>query len=373
MSRFGKRADMVVHEREPYNAEPPRAALAQGALTPRDTFYVRGHGPVPEGDEHDWQIELDGLLEHPLVVTLAELRSGRWPHHELIATLQCAGNRRRDLAAVRPIPGEAPWGPGATGTARWGGVALSDVLALAQPRAEATHVAFVGADVSPEADPPQLYGASIPLAKALHGEVLLTYEMDDEALPTVHGGPLRVVVPGYIGARSVKWLTRIELRSSPWPGYFQSTAYRLLAPDESPGPGQGMELGEVALNGDFLSPADGAQLAPGTIPLAGYAFAGGAREVARVEVSADGGRHWVQARLGGDQGPWAWRQWQAEIDLSPGEHELVARAWDTSANTQPERPETVWNPKGYVNTSWARIRVRVSGATAAGAASASGS
>lgn len=271
---------------------------------------------------------------------------------------------------MRPIPGEAPWGPGATGTARWGGVSLSDLLALAQPRAEATHVAFVGADVSSEADPPQLYGASIPLTKALHGDVLLSYEMDDVTLPAVHGGPLRVVVPGYIGARSVKWLTRIELRSSPWPGYFQSTAYRLLAPDESPGPGQGMELGEVALNGDFLSPTDGAQLAPGAVPLAGYAFAGGWRKVARVEVSADGGRHWVQARLGGDQGLWAWRQWRAELDLAPGDYELVARAWDTAANTQPEHPETVWNPKGYVNSSWARIRVRVSGATATGGVSA---
>jgi sulfite oxidase len=177
-------------------------------------------------------------------------------------------------------------------------------------------------------------------------------------------------VPGYIGARSVKWLTRIELRSSPWPGYFQSTAYRLLAPDESPGPGQGMELGEVALNSDFLIPADGAHLAPGTVPLAGYAFAGGRREVARVEVSADGGESWTRARLAGNQGPWAWRCWQAEIDLGPGEHELVARAWDTAANTQPERPETVWNPKGYVNSSWARIHVRVSEATAAGTMSA---
>jgi sulfite oxidase len=365
VSRFGKRADMVVHEREPYNAEPPPAALARTALTPRDAFYVRAHGPVPDGAVRDWPLELDGRLEHAFTVTLAELRSGRWPRQELIATLQCAGNRRRDLAAVRAIPGEAPWGPGATGTARWRGVALRDLLALAQPHAEATHVAFVGADVSSEADPPQLYGASIPLAKALHGDVLLSDEMDDGALPAVHGGPLRVVVPGYIGARSVKWLTRIELRSSPWPGYFQNVAYRLLSGDESPGPGRGMELGEVALNSDFLTPADGACLVSGKIPLAGYAFAGGRGEVVRVEVSADGGRHWAQARLDGDQGPWAWRQWRAELDLPPGEHELVARAWDTAANTQPERPETVWNPKGYVNSSWARIRVHVSEATAA--------
>jgi sulfite oxidase len=362
VSRYAKREDMVVHEREPYNAEPPPAALARGALTPRDTFYVRAHGPVPEGNERGWRLELDGLIERPIALTLAELRATQMPSLELIATLQCAGNRRRDLAAVRPIPGEAPWGPGATGTARWRGVALSEVLALARPRPEATHVAFVGADISSETDPPQLYGASIPLAKALHGDVVLAYEMDGEALPAVHGGPLRAVVPGYIGARSVKWLTRIELRSSPWPGYFQSTAYRLLAAEEVPGPGRGMELGEVALNGDFLTPADGAQLAPGTIALAGYAFAGGRREVARVEFSVNGGQTWTRARLSDDQGPWAWRRWQAEIELGPGQHELVARAWDTAANTQPERPETVWNPKGYVNSSWARIRVSVSGA-----------
>jgi sulfite oxidase len=168
-----------------------------------------------------------------------------------------------------------------------------------------------------------------------------------------------VVVPGYIGARSVKWLERIELRAEPWRGYYQETAYRMLPPDGVPGPGAGIPLGEVALNSDFLTPDDGARVPAGPVELRGYAFAGGYRHVTRVEVSADGGETWRAAELLEDQGPWAWRTWRASADLEPGRHELLARAWDSAAATQPEHPRTVWNPKGYVNNTWARITVEV--------------
>lgn len=356
MSRYDKRADMVVHEEEPFNAETSLAALAEGPVTATDAFYVRGHAAVPELEPDTWRVRVDGLVERELDLSLETLREA-FAEREVTATLQCAGNRRAGLIAMRDLPGEEPWGPGATGTATWRGVALSEVLGLARPLSEATHVGFEGADLCSESEPAELFGGSIPFDKACRPEVLLAWAMNGEQLPVVHGAPLRVVVPGYIGARSVKWLKRIEVRSGPWEGYFQHVAYRLLPPDGKPGPGAGMPLGLVALNSDVLSPADGGTVAAGPVQVRGYAFAGGERHVARVDVSIDGGASWSQAELLEDLGPWAWRHWRTTVQLAPGEHEIVVRAWDSSAATQPEDNVTLWNPKGYVNNARPHIRV----------------
>jgi sulfite oxidase len=357
MGRYGKRADMVVHGDDPYNAETGLVALAEAPVTATDAFYVRGHGAVPEIDPASWRLRIHGLVERELDLSLATLREAL-PEREVTATLQCAGNRRAGLIGVREIAGEAPWGPGATGTATWSGVALGDVLSLARPRREAAHVGFEGADICPEAKPAQRFGGSIPLDKACRPEVLLAWTMNGEPLPSVHGAPLRVVVPGYIGARSVKWLARIEVRSKPWRGYFQNVAYRLLPEDGTLAPGAGMPLGLVALNADILSPADGETVAAGPLEVRGYAFAGGERHVARVDVSTDGGASWSQAALLEDLGRWAWRHWQTTLDLAPGDHEILVRAWDSSAATQPEDEAALWNPKGYVNNARPRVRVR---------------
>jgi sulfite oxidase len=358
MTRYGKRADMVVHEEEPFNAETGAAALAEGPVTATEAFYVRGHAAVPEIVPEAWRLHVHGLVERELDLSLETLREV-FQEREVTATLQCAGNRRVDLMAIRELPGEEPWGPGATGTATWSGVALAEVLALAGPLPEAAHVGFEGADLCPEAKPAQRFGGSIPLDKACRPEVLLVWAMNGEPLPLVHGAPLRVVVPGYIGARSVKWIERIEVRSRPWEGYFQHVAYRLLPPDGKPGPGAGMPLGLVALNSDVLSPANGETVAAGPVEVRGYAFAGGERHVTRVDVSVDAGASWSQAELLQDLGPWAWRQWRMTVDLAPGEHEILVRAWDSSAATQPEEHATLWNPKGYVNNARPRVRVRV--------------
>ena len=251
MSRFGKRADLIVHEEDPFNAETGLGALAEGPVTATDAFYVRGHGRVPEIDPAAWRLCVDGLVERELELSLPTLREA-FREREVVATLQCAGNRRAGLMAIRGIPGEAPWGPGATGTATWTGVALADVLALAAPREEAAHAGFVGADLCPEAVPGERFGGSVPLDKACRPEVLLAWGMNGDPLPAVHGAPVRLVVPGYIGARSVKWVERIEVRSAPWDGYFQRVAYRLLPEDGTPGPGAGMPLGLVALNADVF-------------------------------------------------------------------------------------------------------------------------
>jgi sulfite oxidase len=357
VSRYGKRADVIVHELEPFNAETGPGALAEGPLTATDAFYVRGHGAVPEIDPAAWRLRVGGLVERELDLSLATLREA-FREREVTATLQCAGNRRAGLIAIRDIPGEAPWGPGATGTATWSGVALSDVLAVAGPLRAAAHVGFEGGDLCPEAMPAQRFGGSIPLDKACRREVLLAWAMNGEPLAPVHGAPLRVVVPGYIGARSVKWLERIEVRSKPWHGYFQHVVYRLLPEDGTPGPGAGMPLGLVALNADVLSPADDDTVPAGAVEVRGYAFAGGERHVARVDVSIDAGASWSQAQLLDDLGPWAWRHWRSVVDLTPGEHEILVRAWDSSAATQPEDEAALWNPKGYVNNARPRIRVR---------------
>ena len=357
MGRYGKRADLIVHEDEPFNAETGLAALAEDSVTATDAFYVRAHGRVPEIDPTTWRLRVHGLVERQLDLSLTTLREA-FRERTVTATLQCAGNRRAGLMAVRDIPGEAPWGPGATGTATWSGVPLADVLALAGVAPAAAHVGFAGADLCPEPDPAERFGGSVRLDKACRPEVLLAWAMNGEPLPPVHGAPLRVVVPGYVGARSVKWLERIELRSTPWPGHFQHVAYRLLPADGTPGPGAGLPLGVVALNADVLSPADGETVATGPVEVRGYAFAGGERHVARVDVSVDGGTTWTQAELLEDLGQWAWRHWRTTVDLAPGEHEIVVRAWDSSAATQPEDEAALWNPKGYANNARPRIRVR---------------
>jgi sulfite oxidase len=312
---------------------------------------------VPEIDPAAWRLRVGGLVDRELELSLNTLRRA-FREHEVTATLQCAGNRRAGLMAIRDIAGEAPWGPGATGTATWTGVALADVLALAGPLPDAAHVGFAGADLCPEAKPAQEFGGSIPLDKACRPEVVLAWSMNGEPLTAVHGRPLRVIVPGYIGARSVKWLERIEVRAKPWRGYFQHVVYRLLPEDHAPGPGVGMPLGLIALNADVLSPAHGSTVVAGPVEVRGYAFAGGERHVARVDVSLNGGATWAQAELLEDLGRWAWRLWRITLDLAPGEHDIVARAWDSSAATQPEDEAALWNPKGYVNNARPRIHVR---------------
>ena len=356
MSPYGKRDDLIVHELEPFNAETGLASLGM-AVTDTDAFYVRGHGTIPETDRESWRLQVGGLVERELSLSLETLREA-FRERTVTATLQCAGNRRAGLVAIRDIPGEAPWGPGATGTATWTGVALADVLALARPLQPATDVGFEGADLSPEVDTAERFGGSIPLDKASRPEVLVAWAMNGERLLPVHGAPLRAIVPGYIGARSVKWLERIEVRSEPWMGHFQHVVYRLVPADESPGPGVGMPLGLVALNSDLLSPRDGETVRAGRVEASGYAFAGGDRYVARVDVSIDGGATWRQAELLEDLGRWAWRQWRISLTLAPGEHEILVRAWDSSAATQPDDEAGLWNPKGYVNNARPRVRVR---------------
>jgi sulfite oxidase len=353
---WGKRDDMVVHDEEPFNAEPPPGALAGQPLTPIAAFYSRNHGPVPDLDPAGWRLHIDGLVDREVVLTLAELQQ-RFAARTEVVTLECAGNRRAELLAVRAIPGQVPWGPATISTAAWTGVSLADVLAEAGPGAGAAHVAFTAPDVSPSVAEP--YGSSIPLAKACVGETLLAWAMNGERLPRVHGGPVRVVVPGYIGARSVKWVQRSTVQAGPSENYFQAEDYRLLPPDAEPAAGRGISLGPLTMTSGILSPDDGDRVAAGPTDVIGYAFAAAGRTIVRVDVSLDGGRTWIQAAVDDRPSSWAWQLWHTTLDLPTGFAEITARAWDDTGATQPEFPASLWNPGGYDNNSWPRIRVDV--------------
>ncbi|OBG36757.1 sulfite oxidase [Mycobacterium alsense] len=362
---WGKRDDMVVRADLPYNAEPPPAVLAGSDITPIDAFYARNHGRFPDTAPHQWRLRVDGLVTRPLALTYERLTHA-FEQHDVVATLACAGNRRAELLRVRPIPGKEAWAHGAISTARWRGVRLADVLAAAgtrdEPDRDGLHVAFQGCDVAEEARPVQPYGSSIPLSKAMSPEVLLAWRMNDHPLPRVHGGPVRVVVPGYIGARSVKWVTAITVQAGPSTNYFQSQDYRILPADadvDAVAAGEGISLSSLALNCDILDPTDGDRVPRGPLTIRGYGIAGDGRSVERVDVSLDDGRSWRQADLHRAPSEWSWRPWSLNVDAAPGPLRITARAWDDTGATHPESAASLWNPRGYGNNAWARVALRV--------------
>ncbi|MBW3541658.1 MAG: molybdopterin-dependent oxidoreductase, partial [Planctomycetes bacterium] len=217
----------------PANAEPELAQLVESWLTPLEHFYIRSHGPVPEIDPREYRLSVEGLVEKPLKLSLEDLEG--LAQTETTATLTCAGNRRSEHSRQRKVEG-VPWGPGAIGNARWQGVRLSEVLKRAGLRDEARHVWFEGLDQVAHQGQTIAFGGSIPLAKAMGDSpmapgALLATRMNGQPLPADHGFPARTVVPGYIGARSVKWLGRIVVSDHPSPNHYLQEAYKLVVED----------------------------------------------------------------------------------------------------------------------------------------------
>ena len=359
---------LIVHSEAPFNAEPPLDQLRASFITPQHRFYVRSHGAVPTLDRTTHRLRIDGLVSTPLTLSVDDLQS-RFPARTLTATLQCAGNRRADLQGVRPTSGD-PWAAGAIGTAEWTGAPLSDVLhaaglhAAGAHRGDGLHVAFLCADACEMDGNTVPFGVSIPLPKALAPEVLLAYAMNGEPLEPRHGAPLRVVVPGYAGVRSPKWLTAITVQDRPSDNPVQAHDYKLFPPHitkATSDPRHGLTIDAMPVTSAICEPARHARLAPGPCPVRGYALASG-RPVLRVDVSPDGGHTWQQAALdpaAAPAAPWAWTFWSTTLDLPPGEHELAVRAWDSAGQTQPALPNDTWNFKGYLSTAWHRVPVVV--------------
>ncbi|XP_024185812.1 sulfite oxidase isoform X5 [Rosa chinensis] len=265
-------------------------------------------------------------------------------------------------------------------TAVWGGAKLADVLELVgiskltgATKSGGKHVEFVSVDRCKEENGGP-YKASIPLIQATSPEadVLLAYEMNGETLNRDHGYPLRVVVPGVIGARSVKWLDSINVIAEECQGFFMQKDYKMFPPSVN---WDNINWSTRRPQMDFpvqcviCSLEDVNAIKPGKVKVSGYAASGGGRGIERVDVSVDGGNTWVEASRHQKTGipyiaeatcsdKWAWVLFEALVDVQQST-QIVAKAVDSAANVQPEKVEDIWNLRGILNTSWHRVQVRV--------------
>ncbi len=348
--------DLITRQESPYNAEPALARLTDSWITPVRHFYIRRHGPVPRIDLPTYVLRVTGLVERPLRIGLHDLR-GSFARASLIATLQCAGNRRSEHSRRKKVGG-VQWDAGAIGNAEWSGVPLREVLKRAGPTPAARHASFLSLDGCAIPGGRSEFGGSIPLEKALSPETMLAYEMNGNTLAAEHGFPLRAVVPGYVGARSVKWLGEIRLSDRPSDNYFHARDYKIFPPEIGPetAPWEtAPALEGMPTNSAICSPAAGDTLPSGRVLVRGYALAATGQTLTMIQVSADDGKSWIDGRFRPSKSPFGWRLWEAEVSLPRGSAVLAARAWDSTGAVQPEVPP--WNFKGYLFNGWHRVPV----------------
>ena len=332
------------------NEEAPLRALAQ-PVTPTADFYQRTNFLVPQIDPAGWSLSVDGLVRTPLTLSWNEVRS--MPARTVAVTLECAGNAR---SLVTPLPPGQPWGLGAVSTALFTGVPLRAVLERAGLADGAVEVLCAGADAGGiGGERFERFERSLPLDKALHPDVLLAWEMNGQPLPPRHGYPLRLVVPGWYGVASVKWLTEIRVLGEPFEGHFQTERYIYIG---EPGTADGTPVTRMRVRALIAEPPEGERLAIGVATtVRGTAWSGDA-PVSRVEVSFDRGETWREAELGAAPSPYAAAPWSiAWTPTAPGRHHLLARATDAAGNVQPLDP--VWNELGYGNNAVHRLEIEV--------------
>lgn len=355
-------ARLIVHTKTPLNAEPALPELVKSWMTPVEDFYVRSHAPVPQIDTDEFRLTVEGLVERPLSLSLREL-AARFDEQSVVATMTCAGNRRSEHSLVKPVKG-VPWKEGAIGNARWSGARLSDVLKNAGLKENAKHVWFEGLDQIERSSGIIPFGGSIPVEKALADTdgmpgALLTTQMNDAPLTGDHGAPLRMVVPGYIGARSVKWLGRIVVSDRPSPNHYVATAYKLVENGE---PVEWAEQGPIyrmPLNSVICVPSTGSTVETDRVRVAGYALPPGrpGATITRVEVSADKGRTWAVAKLTSPIREFCWVLWSADVKVGRDSSDLIVRATDSRGKTQPQHVD--WNAKGYLFNAWHHVGLNV--------------
>ena len=320
-------------------------------ITPTGLHYLLVHFDIPAVDPVAWRLRVEGLVERPLELTLADIRSR--PRGTVPVTLECAGNGR---ARFQPRPLSNPWLFEAIGTAEWTGTPLAPLLEEAGLRADAADIVFSGVDRGLQGGVEHDYQRSLRPSEALRPEVLLVDEMNGAPLQPQHGFPLRLLVPGWYGMTSVKWLSRIEAIAEPFTGYQQSTAYHYKADGDDPGE----PVSRIRVRALMAPPGIPDYFTrrrlvdAGRVRLHGRAW-GGRAPIARVEVAVDGA--WAEATLGPALGEWAWRGWSFDWDATPGEHTIACRATDADGEVQPM--DSPWNYQGMGNNGVQSIEVTV--------------
>ena len=324
-------------------------------LTPVPHFFVRNHMYEPvELDAKEWRLQIGGEVEKPITFTLADL--SRLETHSVVNTLECAGNGRN---LQRPqVPG-IQWGKGAVSTARFSGPRMRDVLQRAGVKPSGKHVMFRGLDEVPGKVPPFI--RSIPLEKAIDADTIIATHMNGSPLTKHHGFPARTLVPGWVGAASCKWLTEIKVLESEFVGNFMNPGYRFpnqpIKPGDAVKPEDTHPLTALTVKSVISGPTEGATLKAGRVAVNGAAWAGKA-DIAKVEISTDGGSTWAPAKLGHEQAHYAWRLWT--YDWKPphsGDYTILSRATDNQGRIQPATP--LWNPSGYLNNAIDQVKNHV--------------
>ena len=328
---------------------PPKAL--QSHITPNDLFYVRNHWKgAPELDGVTYRLAVDGEVEHPLSLSYQEIR--QLPQRNFQVTFECCGNGpvpeywlKRTRSVMEKVSGH-----GIMGNAKWTGVSLAEVLERADVKPTGVELVFTGADHGPDEeaeDPPDVtYQRSLPIQKAMHPDTLLAYEMNGEVLPPLHGYPLRLVVPGWYGMCSVKWLVGIHVLDHAFKGFYQKERYMVRN-----GPGAHSfytYLTKMKVKSIITNPVPGEKVSRGSYSVAGAAWSG-EDEVVRVEISTDAGRAWSEARLL-PRTDYSWYRWEYTWQIpGPGDYILMSRASNNKGDTQPMEYPNKWDGISYGN------------------------
>jgi sulfite oxidase len=358
----GKSDKLVVLGDRPLVAETPEHLLDDDT-TPVDKFFIRNNGQIPEAakDPDNWKIVVDGEVNQKLELTLAELKAKFRPVTQRMV-LECGGNGRSFFS---PQARGNQWTNGGVGCAEWTGVRLADVIKAAGLKSSAVFTGHYGADRNLADASKDAISRGVPMKKALDANNLIVFAMDGQPLPNIHGGPVRLIIPGWPGSVSSKWLTRIWVREKVHDGPgMGGTSYRVaispMVPGDRPDEKNFRDLESMPVRSIITSPMNGTSFGKDVreVKLRGAAWAGDLT-VRRVDVSIDFGASWKRAQLTAPKNPYDWQRWTATVKLpSEGYYEIWTRATDSRGIMQPHVAGS-WNPQGYGGNPMHRIAIRI--------------